>query len=158
MIRPQFFLINEVSNYLSLSRWMTITFFCEVEICCSISDVSWLVSGSAANIVAGSPCIRGLQGEPERKAKRHKKMRITTKVRHNWEQKFRIHIMYALCRRDGNAIHVSRKNKNKKKDVNTNLGMMLPGTLVRENTRIKKILFWHIFIHKRGLYRISHHR
>lgn len=46
--------------------------------------------------------------------------------------------MYALCRRDGNAIHVSRKNKNKKKDVNTNLGMMLPGTLVRENTRIKK--------------------
>lgn len=37
------------------------------------------------------------------------------------------------------------------KDVNTNLGMMLlPGTLLHENTRIKKkILFWHIFIHKR---------
>lgn len=51
------------------------------------------------------------------------------------------------------------KEEKQRKDVNTNLGMMLlPGALVRENTRIKKILFWHIFIHKRGLYRISHHR
>lgn len=30
------------------------------------------------------------------------------------------------------------RRKTKKKYVNTNLGMMLPGTLVRENTRIKK--------------------
>lgn len=41
-----------------------------------------------------------------------------------------------------------------RKGVNTNLGMMLPGTLVRENTRIKKKYCSGIFIHK-ALYRMS---
>lgn len=43
-----------------------------------------------------------------------------------------------------------------RKGVNTNLGMMLPGTLVRENTRIKKKYCSGIFIHK-ALYRMSLH-
>lgn len=63
---------------------------------------------------------------------------------------------YTLCTRYVEEMGMQFMSREIRKGVNTNLGMMLPGTLVRENTRIKKKYCSGIFIHK-ALYRMSLH-
>lgn len=96
-----------------------------------------------------------------RKAKKKKKKKKNAK-NENVEEQPRTtnkYSGYTLCTRcvEEMGMQFMSGERRGEKD-NTNLGMMLPGTLLHENTRIKKILFWHIFIHKKGLYRISLHR